>query len=245
MRAPAWPLVLASWIGGACAPPREPVRTEGPLPAPSTSDVGDLCLDVAEGRVCWGAACPNGCVAPAPRSPAPRPAGGSRCSGFGAERTCWPRSRGAGGFSCAGDTCRQPHPRTPDAGEWECVDLHGAYLCRSVAEAAGIPRGPRDPAFSCGVRRGTREPLCVDFAPDLPDVPGPFSCSMRYVGGVAERLCTRKADLMLGARCRGTADCPEGARCAASRCIPPVPRPDCWFDKDCGEGKRCRFGSCT
>jgi hypothetical protein len=239
-------MVVATGAATACAPPREPVLADGPIAAPAHGDVaGSTCLDVGEGRACWGERCSEGCVVPPERVVAPRPYGGFRCSGSGETRTCVARSRHAGRFRCDGNACRQPHPRSPDAGEWECVDLHGAYVCRSVAEAAGIPRGPRDPAFVCGARRGTGEPICVDFAPDLPEGPGPYACTMRYVSGVAERVCTRKAGAVLGTRCRAEADCPEGARCVSSRCLPPEPHPDCWFDKDCAADGRCRFGSCT
>src|SRR6266567_425961 len=108
--------------------------------SPSRSD----CLDVYDLQVCY--AC-----------------GGAPCVGAAARR-----ARG-GRFRCAGDACEQAAPAMPDDGEWECVDLDGAVVCRGGIAPAGVVAGPADPGWRCGARRGSTDRICVDLAPDLPD----------------------------------------------------------------------------
>jgi hypothetical protein len=131
------------------------------------------------------------------------------------------RPRG-GPFRCAAAVCEQGQPRLPDDGEWECVELDGAVVCRGGVPAAGVVAGPPDPGWRCGVRRGSSERLCVDDAPELP---GP------------------------GWRCRFTHEHGERRLCREDASAPPPPPPprdppSCWIDRDCGSGT-CRRGSCA
>jgi hypothetical protein len=247
-------------LGSACESPRA-ARVLGEVsPAEAPADRGDVCLDVGETRACWGGDCAEqGCVVPRPLPDAPLPPSGFRCRGQGAARVCEARARQAGAFACDGGTCVQHRARTPDNGEWECVDASGGVYCRNVVSAAGVADGALDGAFVCGVREravrgasdasehaeGRAERICVDFSPDLPPDAGRFACRVSYMAGVPERVCTRAAAARLGDACTASGDCPRGAACVTGRCIPPRPKPACWFDRDCGAQRVCRFGSCV
>jgi len=215
------------------------------LPAPSAHDRGELCLDVADVRACWGSDAGDGALVPRSLPSGLTPRAGLRCHGRAQARRCVARSVDAGPFVCRGARCNQARPRTPDSGEWECVDLRGAVVCRDAGPAAGVPRGELDPAFSCGIRRGHGERICLDFAPDRPADDGVYACAAHYETGVSERRCEPAKSPQLGSPCRADAGCPDGAHCLGERCLPPRPRAECWLDADCGAGSRCRFGSCT
>jgi hypothetical protein len=159
---------------------------------------------------------------------------------------CVDRRAGGGPFVCVGDECVQRHPRMPDDGEWECVDLHGVVICHGGEPAAAVVDGPPDPGWLCGARaQGARGPerLCVDFAPDLPagEAAG-WRCRYDHQRG-EKRICRRDAQARrVGGPC--AAGCPEGATCVENRCLPARPDPTCWLDSDCPGGK-CRFGTCS
>jgi hypothetical protein len=214
--------------------------------ASAPSDTGASCSDVAELRVCWGGArCgPLGCLVPRPLPASPAPDSGFRCAGQRQARHCEARTDRASAFACTNERCVQHRPRTPDAGEWNCVDSAGAVYCRHVVDAAGIPNGPRDPGYVCGARRGTGEEICVDLSPDTPPGKGPWACSTRYTAGVAERHCVCADAPRLGMTCQGAHSCPSGAACVQGHCLPGAPVGNCWLDGDCGEAL-CRFGTCT
>jgi hypothetical protein len=145
-------------------------------------------------------------------------------------------------FSCTGDLCEQRHPRLPDDGEWECLDMAGASVCRGGDAPAGVAAGPADGRFTCGARGGER--ICVDLRGDFPggEATG-WRC--RYENSPRpRRLCARDpAAHHLGDRCGPQQPCVDGASCQQGRCAAPSPRPSCWLDSDCAGGA-CRFGSC-
>lgn len=169
---------------------------------------------------------------------------------------CIDRGRAASAFVCEAGRCVQRQPRMPDDGEWECADLAGAVVCRGGIAPAGVSVGARDVGWICGERAdggAFGRAVCVDFAPDLPDVQnardhdggGHWECSYSYVTLRAERVCvprTAKAGF-LGDACAADGSCLRGARCAGGRCLPPRPRPSCWLDAECARG-HCNFGSC-
>jgi len=211
-------------------------------------DRGERCLDVADTRVCWGGPCGEvGCIVPRPGDTALVPPSGFRCAGQGRARTCQARAAQAGPFVCAGTRCVQEHPRVPDNGEWDCVDIAGVVYCRKVVAAAGVLAGPLEPGFACGTRRGEGhgELICVDFAPDPAPLRVPYACSIGYSRGVAERVCAPSSARRVGAACDGDSACPAGTRCVGGRCLPGYPRPACWLDGDCDGAQKCHFGSCT
>jgi len=217
--------------------------------APAAADRGDVCADVGASRVCWGAGlagkgCDDGICATARPVPSwPAPPSGWRCRGHGASRTCAERAMGAAPFVCEEDRCVQAHPREPDDGEWECVEMNGAVVCRHHADAAGIAPGPSDAAWLCGAGRR----VCVDFAPDLPGgAPSGWRCRFDYEPR-ATRACVRDTRApVLGGACGADAPaCPSGARCVAGRCAPERPSPSCWVDRDCDGEARCVFGTCA
>jgi len=145
-------------------------------------------------------------------------------------------------FACTGDRCEQRHPRLPDDGEWECVDMAGASVCRGGEPAAGVVPGPPDGRWSCGARGAER--ICVDLAGDFPGGSADgWRC--RYENAPRpRRLCQRDAAAHhLGDRCTPREPCVDGAQCRDGRCQAPPPRPSCWLDSDC-PGSACRFGSC-
>ncbi len=128
-------------------------------------------------------------------------------------------------FVCDGPRCQQRYPRVPDDGQWECIDLDGAVVCRGGAPSAGVVPGDADRGWICGARRGTPERICIDFAPDLP--PGErrgWRCLSEHSGG-ERRLCVRDP---LAPQVR----------------IPARVHPDCWLDQDCSPGETCLQGSC-
>jgi len=179
------------------------------------------CAELRTVRVCWDERCPDGvCVTPRARV------------------------RAVAAFACAGQptTCVQRHPRRPDDGEWECLDVDGIVLCRGGEPAAGVVPGPPDEGWIC---RGEGERHCVDLAPDQPD-DGTWRC---HFEGAREgaRVCERSTTAEIGDRCvDGAQRCPAGMRCAARVCVPSAaPQPSCWVDGDCGAGKRCLRGTCA
>jgi hypothetical protein len=155
----------------------------------------------------------------------------------GRERPLWTPS-----FDCAGGACVQRHPRLPDDGEWECVDMVGASVCKGGDAPAGVVPGPPDQRWTCGARGGER--VCVDLAADFPggDREG-WRC--RYENAPRpRRLCLRDpAAHHLGDPCEPRRPCVDGATCRDGRCVAPPPHPSCWLDADCGSGA-CRFGTC-
>jgi hypothetical protein len=148
---------------------------------------------------------------------------GLRCVGSGAALRCARRDRLADPFVCTNGSCVQRHPRLPDDGEWACIDLVGAVLCRGGETASGVPPGPPEPGWICGQRRGTEERLCLDRDPDLP-AGGPHACHFEHVPRDTRHCEPPKAPL-------------KGPTFAAD------PTPECWFDADCG-GPRCLLGRC-
>ena len=221
----------------------------GPVPSPSDGDRGVLCLDVADVRACWGDGtaadgCRAGtCLVPRPLPSAPAPPSGFRCTGQRTQRSCVTRAWQGPPFTCDQNRCVQSPLRVPDNGEWECVEIAGAIICRSPSEAAGIPRGPVEAGFVCGNRAGHGELVCVDLSPDPPPLPS-WSCRVTYDSGSAARVCSAAKEPKLGDICVRASDCPAGASCVGGRCLPDQSKPACWFDQDCGHDARCRYGSC-
>jgi hypothetical protein len=210
-------------------------------------DESALCADVHDIRVCW--ACPGGdCVVPR-WTPDTTPERGWRCEGGGPGRRCEDRAKGSGPFQCAqnGNDCTQRHPRMPDDGEWECIDMDGVVMCKGGEPAAAVVEGAPDLGWMCGTHaQGPRGPekLCLDFAPDRPngELDG-WKCSYDHQRG-EKRICKRNQGAKrLGGPC--AAGCPEGAACVEDRCIPAKPSPSCWFDTDCEGGGTCRYGTCS
>jgi hypothetical protein len=231
-------------MSSACAAPPRAIEVSSAYPAPSPSDRGELCTDVAGARACW-----NGAARfPRPRAlPAgPAPPGGWRCTGMGNARSCEDRRRNGSAFACAGPRCVQARPRMPDDGEWECVEMAGVVFCHSRGDAAGIAPGAADSGWLCGLRRGgaSAERVCVDFAPDRPNERERFVCAFEYARGQAQRVCTRAQTPSVGSACDAAHGCPAGAACSEGVCLPPRPSPACWFDQDCAAGSSCRWGTC-
>jgi hypothetical protein len=132
-----------------------------------------------------------------------------------------------GPWECPTDTCLQRHPRLPDDGEWECAEVEGVAVCRSIAAAAGAVPGPASRAWTCGDGAGPEAEgrrICVDLAPETPDGKrAGWRC--RFAHNPEQRVCKRDP-------------------AAAAPPAHPEPRPSCWLDGDCAEGQRCRVGSC-
>lgn len=230
---------------GACAGGGAEVPRAG-APAPAGRDLG-TCADVADLRVCWpdGGAPPRVGVRGVPAGPPP--ARGWRCAGFGRERWCDDRGRGSGPFVCGEDGCVQRYPRMPDDGEWECIDMAGAVMCRRGVEPAGVVVGPPDPGWWCGPRAGAEpaERVCVDYAPDVPDSTRAWRCRYQHDRG-GRRVCrAARAPAPLGVSCGASARCPPQLTCAGGRCLPPRPAVRCWFDDDCDRGHACQLGTCV
>jgi hypothetical protein len=147
-------------------------------------------------------------------------------------------------FNCRDGICVQAHPRLPDDGEWECLDMGGASICRGGDPPAGVVPGPPDPRWTCGLRAGGSERICVELHGDLPDQAAPgwrcdYQSSPRPV-----RRCRRDPTAHgLGDACTPGQPCLDGATCAGGRCVAPQAVPSCWLDGDC-PGGACRFGSC-
>jgi hypothetical protein len=145
-------------------------------------------------------------------------------------------------FACSAQSCEQRHPRLPDDGEWECLDMAGASVCRGGDPPAGVTAGPADRRWTCGARGDER--VCVDLRGDVPDGAATgWRC--RYENGPRpRRLCARDPLAhQLGDPCDPARPCVDGATCRDGRCAAPPPRPSCWLDSDCASGA-CRFGSC-
>lgn len=242
--------VLATTLVSCSAPDKAPRVQAGPASSPGRDDRGALCLDVADVRACWGDAadsdkCRSGtCFVRRPLPAAPAPPSGFRCRGQRGDRSCVTRVLDGPPFVCDQNRCVQAPPRMPDNGEWECVEMAGAVICRSLAEAAGIPRGPEDAAFVCGTRAGHGERICVDLSPDPPPGLASWGCRVTYDRGSAARVCTATNEPRVGGSCTSDANCPAAVPCVGGRCLPDQPKPACWFDQDCGRGARCRYGSC-
>jgi hypothetical protein len=200
------------------------------------------CVDVLDVTTCFD----DGRVARVERRlpKVQQPAFGWRCEGAGEARRCEDRAQNAGPFSCEGSRCIERYPRLPDDGQWECIDVDGAVLCRGGQAPAGIVAGPADLGWRCGVRRGhSSERLCLDFAPDLPGgATRGWRCRFEHVP-TERRICMKEPEAPhLAARC--PPGCSADARCIDGRCLPERMDPDCFFDEDCGQGRRCRLGAC-
>lgn len=230
----------------------------GFFPSPAMSDRGGTCADVGDVvRVCFGDAdaegtgCARGvCVA---ERPVPRVVASDRgfvCVGGGRDRRCRDRRAASLPFVCGDGGCVQANPTLPDDGEWECMDTHGAAVCRHISWAAGVSRASDELAMSspfvCGMRRGSGEQICVDLAPDTPDGDAlAWRCDYDTHRGI-RRTCMEAGDEPhLGMACDDDAPCPENAICVAGRCVPPALAPSCWLDTDCGAEGRCFYGSCV
>jgi hypothetical protein len=183
-------------------------------------------------------------------TPPTAPELGWRCEGGGDKRKCEDRARRGGPFQCSqsGEQCQQRHPRMPDDGEWECIDMDGAVMCHGGEPAAAVVAGLADTGWICGTREkgGPRGPerLCVDLAPDRPrgEADG-WKCTYDHTRG-EKRQCKRDpAAKRIGGPC--AAGCPEGTACVEDRCLPPRPNPSCWFDDECEGGAKCRYGTCS
>ena len=119
----------------------------------------------------------------------------------------------------------QRYPRLPDDGEWECADLEGVVVCRSVAAAAGVVAGRPAAGWTCGEGAGPEaggRRICVDATPERPS---PESWRCHFAHNPEQRVCKRDANAVVATP---RADV----------------RPSCWLDVDCGDEKRCRFGAC-
>jgi len=130
----------------------------------------------------------------------------------------------------------------PDDGDWECVDLDGAVVCRNGSPPAGVPTGAGDPGWVCATSsRG--EPVCVDLSPDHPDDRA-WRCYFDSRDGVRRYCALQEADAAaLGQAC-DEMPCAVGLQCVDGRCAPDqLPTATCWVDADC-DGV-CRLGSCT
>lgn len=245
----AW--VLLATLLVACRAADVPPHVEaGPVRSPGTDDRGTSCLDVGDVRACWGEhvggeGCVGAtCLVGRPLPDVPMPPSGFRCSGQRSARSCVSRAWNGAPFVCQKDRCVQSPLRMPDNGEWECVEIAGAVVCRALSEAAGIPSGTTDPAFVCDARVAHGERICVDLSPDPPPGLDSWSCRVAYDGGAAARVCIPSKESRIGSACVATSDCPDAAACVGGRCLPEAPKPGCWFDQDCGQGARCRYGSC-
>jgi hypothetical protein len=169
---------------------------------------------------------------------------GWRCGGQGARRACVSRSLHGAPFAREPGRCTQHPLRTPDNGEWECIETAGVVTCRSLAEAAGVRPGLLAPAFVCGSRRGSAERICVDCSPDVPRAFDRWECRVYHAAGAAERTRAPSSAPRVGAACTASRACPRDAACVDRRCLPPRHAPAGWYDKDCGPKGRCRWGSC-
>lgn len=205
------------------------------------------CVEVGSSRVCWNEAGVAASVEPSMR-PARSPASplGFRCEGAGDARRCIERDRRATPFACDGERCTQARPRLPDDGEWTCADAAGAVVCVGGEPAAGVASRGVERGWFCGERRGTRERVCVDLSPDVPDgdLAG-WRCRFEHEPRVVRRCERDRSVHVLDDACDGERPCVDGAHCVASRCVPDRPAPSCWLDADCGGGSACRFGSCS
>jgi hypothetical protein len=147
-------------------------------------------------------------------------------------------------FSCWRGECAQTHARLPDDGEWECVDMAGAAVCRGGDPPAGVVPGPPDGRWTCGVRAGAAERICVDLRGDFPEGRAQgWRCHYQHPTRPVRRCRPDPAAHQLGDPCAPRQPCVDGATCVQGRCVAPPPTPSCWLDTDCAGGA-CRFGSC-
>jgi hypothetical protein len=247
----AWGALLV-FATGSCASKR-PVAMSGSAAAPGEQDRGALCGDVGGARACWGVdsageGCAGGvCSVPRSLPPGPAPPEGWRCDGMGQTRTCEERALNGAPWRCDAGQCAQDHPRMPDDGDWECVDMDGAVYCHGGRPAAAVVAGRPDRGWMCGPRgKGPPgERVCLDLAPDRPDEASLTECRFDYAQVAPVRRCKASSGARLGDACDDSRRCPSGASCVGERCLPPRPAPACWFDTDCDRGARCRWGTCV
>ena len=249
-------------LGAGCSGRRSAAEISvTPIEAAPAEDDRGLCADVADTRVCWigtgehpaGCEAAEGggaiCVSERPLPEGPPPTAGWRCYGEGEGRRCADRGLTSGPFLCEAGRCIQRYPRMPDDGEWECIDMDGAVMCRRGVPPAGVVTGPPDTGWICGERviEERREQVCVDFSPDLPGGAS-HGWRCRYDHKRRERKICRETDrgAALGVRCESGAQCPDTLICVAGRCVPRAPEPvSCWFDEECGPGRMCHLGTCA
>lgn len=243
-------IALLTLLGG-CRESAPPItRALAREPAPEASAPGEVCADIAETRVCWRGETPVVVPRTLPEPSRPAPPQGWRCGGDGRERTCEDRARNGGAFDCGTQRCLQAHPRMPDDGEWECVEISGVVYCHSRGEAAGMQAGPSDLGWLCGPRHGgaAGERVCVDLDADRPPASaragGEQQCRFEARFGAPQRSCTPARGVQLGSACTAASVCPEGTHCLEDLCLPERPEPSCFFDRDCGANRRCVLGSC-
>ncbi|MCS6798614.1 MAG: hypothetical protein NZ898_08790 [Myxococcota bacterium] len=228
------------------------VRLGDAVGAPVPTDTG-RCLDTVAGRLCFGGSCTDGpCLAPVepPAGAHLDPTSGARwrCEGTGLDRRC--TAVRAVPWRCDERTCETTMPELPDDGEWECAELSGVVVCRGGEGPAGVRPGPPMPGWICGATRTRDEPrrICVD---PWPARVGEGSCRFEHEGGL-RRICARdrgaegESPAPLGARCAREAECAEGLRCVAGRCVlARWPAAECWTGRDCPPGSRCVLASCV
>lgn len=214
-------------------------RSSYGIPTPAPADVAGECVELAELRVCFGDA-PKLVPRPLPESTDQKR---FRCVGRSDARLCFDRRTRSDAFVCENGRCRQRHPRLPDNGEWECGDIAGVVACRGHAQAAGTVAGPADPGWICASRaKNPGQRVCLDFSPDLPHLPGPWTCHFEHAPGAAGRVCLRRTSAKVGQDCQASA-CPAGTRCLDGKCLPPRLATGCWGDQDCEAG-RCVLTRC-
>jgi hypothetical protein len=245
--------VVAALIGlaalaGACrreeAPPGMVVRSEWPMP---DDEQREPCADVGALRACWGDAT-SARIVPRRAPPLPPSSLGFRTLGRGKGAKVVDRARYAPPFECDQGTCRQRNPRLPDDGEWECADFAAVAVCHGGSSPAGVPAGGADGGYQCGTRKGPGVPagerVCVDLSPDMPPgAPRGRRCRFDAEHGLT-RVCRQDAGAQsVTDACVSSTDCATGLLCVSERCVPRLPAPSCWLDRDCGKGS-CRFGSC-
>ncbi|MGE0787847.1 MAG: EB domain-containing protein [Sandaracinaceae bacterium] len=211
--------------------------------APDPNDPpGATCVDVTPmHRVCFGDdGAPIGVhPRPSPSGVSVPPDGTLRCDGSRDARRCTlVRERE---LVCDTRECTQLAPRVPSDGEQECADVHGVVLCRGYGPPAGEVAGQDEPGWRCGT--GERR-VCVDLAPDLPDLESAYDCGFVHEP-VFLRRCRPGPAARLGAVCTDDAACPEALLCVDGRCVPrALPRGECWTDPDCPEGRECVLSNC-
>jgi hypothetical protein len=239
----SWPWLLCLLV--ACRAERQIAVYADRGPAPGLRDRGDLCVDIGRRRVCWVHGQPVQVPRPVPAGL--EPPGGLRCGGMGQTRRCEARARNAGAFRCdASARCVQTSPRMPDDGEWDCVEMSGIVHCHRRAAAAGVADGPLDLGWLCGPRLGAdpRDRVCVDLDADRPSQDRAWQCRFEPFQGQSQRVCVPAREPALASTCQDSRGCPAAMRCSDRSCLPELPRPGCWYDRDCGAGAKCRWGSC-